>query len=78
MFYARGNAILKRVEKLAPKKSCAWRQREILSATLHLGGSIAEAKQAGIPHKIIKRVASPFARRIERLVRPCTVKKSKS
>lgn len=77
-FYARGNAILKRVEKLAPKKSCAWRQQKIFVVTLNLGASVAEAKQAGVPLKVVKRVALPFARRIERLVRPCVVKTSKS
>jgi hypothetical protein len=77
-FYARGDAALKLVEDLAPTKSCAWRQQKIFAVTLSLGASVAEAKQAGVPLKVIKRVVLPFSRRIGRVIAPCVTKKSKS
>jgi hypothetical protein len=76
-FYAKGNAVLTRIERLAPKKSCAWRSGEVVTATLLLGASIAEAREAKVPKKIIARVASPFTRRMARLLKPCLVKKAK-
>ena len=76
-FYAKGNALLTRIERLAPKKSCAWRSGEVITATLFLGSSITEAREAKVPKKIIARVASPFARRLDRLMKPCLVKKAK-